>query len=159
MEQPQLSEFVDYREYLKAFYDYRQEQTKLRLRPYAYSDFSAAANIKSPNYLKLIIEGKRNLSREMCLKFSRALKHNRTQIKEFDLLVSYCQEKDPMQRNRNLKDLSEFRAKKAIESGAINVETWDQVSSWLVWVLRATRKTAQSSPIWPGPSLKKTQDD
>ena len=81
MEQPQLAEFVDYREYLKKYYQFKQIETKARLRPYSYSDFSAAANIKSPNYLKLIIEGKRNLSREMSQKFSRALKHTRAQAK------------------------------------------------------------------------------
>lgn len=148
MQQPELSKFVDYREYLRAYYQFKQEETKGRLRPFSYSDFSAAANIKSPNYLKLIIEGKRNLSRDMCQKFSRALKHNRTEVKEFDLLVSYCQEKDPMQRNRNLKDLSEFRAKRLLDRGAINSETWDQVSSWLVWVLyaMAEQKNVQFTP-------------
>ncbi|MEM7645938.1 MAG: DUF4423 domain-containing protein [Pseudomonadota bacterium] len=113
------------------------EETKDRLRPYSYSDFSAAANIKSPNYLKLIIEGKRNLSQEMCQKFSRALKHSRAQAKEFRLLVAYCQEKDPMQRNRCLKELSEYRAKKSMEAGLLDAKTWDQVSNWLVWVLYA----------------------
>ena len=83
------------------------------------------------------IEGKRNLSKEMCQKFSRALKHNRAQAKEFSLLVAYCQEKDPMQRNRNLKELSEYRSKRALEAGKIDGKTWDQVSNWLVWVLYA----------------------
>lgn len=137
MQQPHLCQFVDFREYLSEFYRYKQHETKGRLRPYAYSDFSAAANIKSPNYLKLIIEGKRNLSREMSQKFSRALRHSRAEAKEFGLLVAYCQEKDPMQRNRNLKELSEYRAKKSIEAGEINGETWEQISNWLVWVLYA----------------------
>jgi uncharacterized protein (TIGR02147 family) len=137
MQRPELSEFVDYRKYLLAFYEFKKHETKDRLRPYSFSDFSAAANIKSPNYLKLIIEGKRNLSKDMNLKFSKALEHNRLQSKEFDLLVCYCQEKDPMQRNQNLKELSEFRAKRSIENGSINQQTWEQVSNWLVWVLHA----------------------
>jgi uncharacterized protein (TIGR02147 family) len=137
MEFPELSQFVDYRKYLEAFYQAKLKESRGRLRPYSYSDFSAAADIKSPNYLKLIIEGKRNLSRDMCKKFSKALKHGRSQSKEFSLLVDYCQEKDPLQRTKNLKELSEYRAKKSIRSGAINQETWDQVSNWLVWVLYA----------------------
>ncbi len=137
MDQPVLAEYVDYRKYLNDFYNYQVSLTQDRLRPYSYSDFSAAANIKSPNYLRLIIEGKRNLSTDMCGQFSKALRHNRAQTHEFLLLVTYCQEKDPMQRNRHLKVLSEWRAKKSMESGKINSETWDQVSSWLVWVLYA----------------------
>jgi len=137
MEFPELSQFVDYRKYLGAFFEYKVSETKGNLRPYSYSDFSASADIKSPNYLKLIVEGKRNLSRDMCKKFSRALKHSRAHAKEFLLLVEYCQEKDPLQRTRNLKELSEYRAKRSIRSGAISQETWDQVSNWLVWVLYA----------------------
>ncbi len=137
MESPELSQFVDYRKYLKAFYEFKQEESKGRLRPYSYSDFSAAADIKSPNYLKLIIEGKRNLSKDMGKRFSRALRHSRAHAKEFSLLVDYCQEKDPLQRTHKLKDLSEYRAKKALRAGEINSETWDQVSNWLVWVLYA----------------------
>ena len=148
MDFPELSQFVDFREYLSAFYNYKKENTKSRLRPYSYSDFSAAANIKSPNYLKLIIEGKRNLSKDMSKKFAKALKLNRSQTKEFELLVEYCQEKDPLQRTRNLKELSEFRAKRSIDVGEINKETWDQVSNWLVWVLyaMADQKDVNFSP-------------
>jgi uncharacterized protein (TIGR02147 family) len=136
-EAPDLSEYVDYRKYLLAQFTYLQKQSAGHLRPYSYSDFSAAADIKSPNYLKLIIEGKRNLSRDMCHRFSRALKHSRAQAKEFELLVSYCQEKDPMQRNRCLKALSDFRAQRLLASGAIDTKTWEQVGDWLVWVLFA----------------------
>lgn len=137
MQVPVLSEYVDYRKYLADHFQFQVRQTQGRLRPYSYSDFSAAANIKSPNYLRLIIEGKRNLSLEMCAQFSRALRHNRAQAHEFLLLVTYCQEKDPMQRNRHLKVLSEWRAKRSMEAGKINPETWEQVSNWLVWVLYA----------------------
>ena len=137
MEFPQLSQYVDYRKYLADFFIAKQEETQSNLRPYSYSDFSAGADIKSPNYLKLIIEGQRNLSRDMSKRFSKALRHSRAQSKEFDLLVQYCQEKDPLQRTRNLKELSEYRAHKAMESGAISKEIWDQVSNWLGWVLYA----------------------
>lgn len=137
MDYPELSQFVDYRKYLAAFFEFKVAETRGRLRPYSYSDFSAAADIKSPNYLKLIIEGKRNLSKDMCRRFSRALKHSRAQAKEFSLLVEYGQEKDPLQRTHHLKDLSEYRAKKSLRNGEINQKTWDQVSNWLVWVLYA----------------------
>lgn len=137
MDYPELSRFVDYRKYLAAFFEYKVGESKKGVRSYSYSDFSAAADIKSPNYLKLIIEGKRNLSHDMGKRFSRALKHNRSQTKEFSLLVEYCQEKDPLQRTRRLKDLSEYRAKRAIKEGQIDQQTWDQVSSWLVWVIYA----------------------
>ena len=137
MIEPILSEYTDYRAYLSDFYKYKREQTKDCLRPYRYSDFSTVADIKSPNYLKLIIEAQRNLSKTMIRKFSRALKHSGDQTTEFELLVLYCQEKDPMQRSRNLKELSEFRAKKLLKTGQLDRQCWDRTSNWLVWILHA----------------------
>ena len=153
MQFPELSQFVDHRKFLAAYFDFKRAETRGRLRPYSYSDFSAAADIKSPNYLKLIIEGKRNLSSDMCKRFSKAIKLNRAQTKEFELLVNYCQEKDPLQRTRCLKELSDYRAKRSIASGAIKKETWDQVSNWLVWVLYAI--VDQKDVAFTAPSLRK----
>lgn len=137
MKIPELSRYTDYRLYLKDFYEAKQFETRDRLRPYTYSDFSAGADIRSPNYLKLIIEGKRNLSTEMAKKFARALRLPRRQVKEFELLVEYNQEKDTLLRNRHLKSLSELRARDAVKSGQISSKAYNQVSNWLMWVLYA----------------------
>ena len=61
----ELSKYLDYRHFLQDFYKLKRLQTQRDLRPYNYAVFSASANIKSPNYLKMIIEGKRNLSEDM----------------------------------------------------------------------------------------------
>jgi len=137
MEVPHISGYTDYRVYLSDVYESRVKASSGKLRPYSYSDFSAAADIKSPNYLKLIIEGKRNLSMDMCKKFARALKLSKQGTKEFELLVSYNQEKDPLLRNGHLKELSEYRARRAVVDGSMTAESYNQVSNWLVWVLYA----------------------
>lgn len=137
MESPVLSAYTDYRVYLKDEFAYRQYQTRTQRRPYSYTDFSAAADIKSPNYLKTIIEGQRNLSPEMIKKFARALKLDKQEFKEFEALVFYGQEKDPLQRNSYLKNLSEIRAHKALEAGEIEKSVWDKVPNWISWVLYA----------------------
>lgn len=137
MDTPLLSTYTDYRAYLKDYFEYRVHQSKGSFRPYSYSDFSAAADIKSPNYLKLIIQGERNLSLDMCKKFGRALKLDKAQQEEFEALVLYGQEKDPLQRNRYLKQLSEIRSQKALDEGQIDAETWEKVPGWLSWVLYA----------------------
>ncbi|MCB0414587.1 MAG: TIGR02147 family protein, partial [Bdellovibrionales bacterium] len=80
---PKLQTYTDYREYLQDFYQYKKKLFKNEIRGYTYAHFSAAANIKSPNYLKLIIDGKRNLSKEMIQKFSRALELNKEDSLEF----------------------------------------------------------------------------
>jgi uncharacterized protein (TIGR02147 family) len=137
MEKPLLSTYTDYRAYLRDFYEFRVHESKAHFRPYSYSDFSAAADIKSPNYLKLIIQGERNLSPEMCKKFGRALKFDKAQQTEFEALVFYGQDKDPLERNKYLKQLSEIRSNQALIDGDIDQATWDKVPGWLSWVLYA----------------------
>lgn len=137
LELPRLGVYTDYRDYLKDFYEYKRAQTKSALRPYSYATFAAAADIKSPNYLKLIIDGQRNLSREMAMKFARALSLSREECDEFIALVEYTQAIEPLERNRYLKVLSDLRVRQQLKSGEINAETWEKVPSWVTWVLYA----------------------
>jgi uncharacterized protein (TIGR02147 family) len=134
---PQVSEYLDYRQYLQDFYLYKRSQTQNQLRPYTYSVFAAAADIKSPNYLKMIIEGKRNLSEDMIAKFARALSLNKARANEFKLLVLFNQATDPSERNMLLKELSEVRVETKIKSGEIDQKSWDKLPSWVAWVVYA----------------------
>jgi len=134
---PKLGVFTDYRPYLKEFYEYRREQTKGSLRPYSYATFAAAADIKSPNYLKLIIDGQRNLSPEMARKFAKAMNLTREETEEFVALVDFTQAQEPIERNRYLKVLADIRVRQQLKSGEIKQETWEKVPSWVTWVLYA----------------------
>lgn len=131
---PQLSQYLDYRQYLKDYYDYRVKTDKSR-RPYSYAVFSAAADIKSPTYLKLIIEGKRNLSVEMAEKFGRALQFNKPEIEEFVKLVVFTQAQDAVDRNRHFVDLINVRLLRKMQTGVLAKETWEKLPNWVTWIL------------------------
>ncbi len=137
MEKPVLSTYTDYRSYLNDHFEFRRHETRHQLRPFSYSDFSAAADIRSPNYLKLIIGGDRNLSLDMCKKFGRALRLEKADQEEFELLVAYNQADDPLERNSSLKALSEMRAQKSLDAGDIDITTWEKMPGWLSWVIYA----------------------
>lgn len=134
---PELHNYMDYRKYLEDFYQFKRHQTRHQLRPYSYAVFAAAANIKSPNYLKMIIQGKRNLSEEMILKFARALSLNKQQTQEFRLLVLFNQATDPTERNMILKNLSEYRVDHKLKTGEIDRKSFEKLPSWVAWVLYA----------------------
>lgn len=134
---PLVSDYMDFRQYLASFFDYKRRQTATDIRPYNYAAFSAAANIKSPNYLKMIIEGRRNLSDEMVLKFAKALGLNKEATEDFELLVAYGQATDPADRNMYLKKLSELRVQVKLKSGEIDQKTWDKIPNWAAWVIYA----------------------
>lgn len=137
LEAPDLGNYLDYRAYLSDYYKYRREISAKDIRPYNYAVFSAGANIKSPNYLKMIIEGKRNLSPDMIAKFAKALGLNKEQTDEFRLLVFFNQATDPAERNIFLKDLNEHRVNMKLRSGEIDKKTWEKVPNWITWILYA----------------------
>lgn len=134
---PILSDYMNYRQYLGDFYQYKRKASKGSLRAYNYAVFSAAANIKSPNYLKMIIEGKRNLSDDMISKFGKALGFLKEQTEEFRLLVQFTQATDPADRNMFLKKLSEHRVAGKLKSGEIDRKTWEKVPNWVTWIIYA----------------------
>lgn len=134
---PVLAEYTDFRQYLKDVYDHKRASEGTGLRPYSYSTFSAAADIKSPNYLKLIIEGRRNLSEDMMARFAKALRLNREETAEFKALVRYGQASQPIERNHFLKELADLRARRELDRGNINQRSWEKVPSWIGWVLYA----------------------
>jgi len=123
--------------YLKEVYEHRRATESTVMRAYSYSTFSAAADIKSPNYLKLIIEGRRNLSEDMIDRFAKALRLTRPEMEEFRALVRYGQAMEPIERNRFLKELADLRARRAFEAGQIKQHSWEKVPGWIGWVLYA----------------------
>lgn len=134
---PDLSIYTDFRQYLKDFYEFKVQQHKDSFSSYNYKTFSAAADIKSPNYLKLIIEGERNLSMATIKKFARALALDKQETEEFTLLVEYGQATDPLEKNRHLRRLSEFRMKKRVKSGEMRADALENSPNWAAWVLHA----------------------
>ncbi len=134
---PLISDYMDYRLFLADFYRFKQASTKHLLRPYNYTIFSAAADIKSPNYLKMIIEGKRNLSEDMISKFAKACSLNKSQAEEFKLLVLFNQSEDPADRNYALKKLSEYRVDQKLKDGQLDRKVFDKVPNWIGWIIYA----------------------
>lgn len=134
---PLLSEYMDYRLFLADFYLAKKNLTKTSVRPYSYAIFSAAADIKSPNYLKMIIEAKRNLSPDMIAKFAKACAFNKAQTDEFRLLVEFSQAEDPADRNYALKQLSEYRVEQKLKHGELDRKVFEKVPNWIGWIIYA----------------------
>jgi uncharacterized protein (TIGR02147 family) len=149
---PVLSDYMDYRLFLADFYHYKKDQTRTSLRPYNYAIFSAAADIKSPNYLKMIIEGKRNLSMDMVSKFAKACGLNKAQGDEFKLLVLFNQAEDPADRNFALKKLSEYRVEQKLKHGQLDRKVFEKVPNWIGWIIYAL--VDQSGVSFEVPQLK-----
>ncbi len=132
---PIVSEYLDYRLYLSDFFKFKKDSFKNHLTPYTTATFAAASGIKSPQYLKLIIEGERNLSEKSISQFSKALGLKKEETLDFRLLVLSNQETDPSKRSMLLKELMDYRVAIKLKNGQISPQMFDSVPDWVAWVL------------------------
>lgn len=128
---PELVDYKDYRKYLEDFYLHKKQS----VRGYSYAVFSARADIKSPNYLKLVIDGKRNLSKRMSFKFAKGLGLDKQKTQEFVELVQFNQSLASEDRNNHLRSLVDLRVKDQIDRGELKRSAMDLVPDWLTWVI------------------------
>jgi uncharacterized protein (TIGR02147 family) len=79
--------FSDYREFLKDRYRQLKDADPL----FSFRYFSKQAGFGSPNYLKLVMDGKRNLSAEAIGKFAKGLRLDNHESEYFRYMVEYNQ--------------------------------------------------------------------
>ncbi len=104
MTPPDVFGFLDYREYLRAYYEYAKKH-----RGFSYRAFSARAKLQSPNYLKLVIDGERNLTPDMARRFAAACGLQDEAARYFQLLVGFNQARTVEERNRWYRRLKRNR--------------------------------------------------
>jgi hypothetical protein len=88
--------YLDYRAFLRDYYRAR----KAAGRGFSYRSFSRRAELRSPNYLKLVIDGDRNLSADMARRFAAACGLQGEAQRYFSDLVAFCQAQAVAERNK-----------------------------------------------------------
>lgn len=86
--EPVLS-YIDYRQFIKAFYEEKKKSSKL-----TYREFAKLAGFSSPVFIKLVIEGKANLRKSSIVKLCNAMELKKKDRSYFKNLVLFCQAKD-----------------------------------------------------------------
>jgi uncharacterized protein (TIGR02147 family) len=94
--------YLDYRVFLADFY-----RAKKR-RGFSYRAFSRAAGLGAPNYLKLVIESKRNLTKAMAARFAQACGLQGEAAEYFERLVDFNQTRTAAARNASYERLTVF---------------------------------------------------
>lgn len=83
LKQPILENYLDYREFLCDYYDWRKASGK-----FSYQVWAEELGISSKGYLRLLVAGKRPFKIELVEKFSQVLKFKK---KQFDYLFNLVQ--------------------------------------------------------------------
>jgi uncharacterized protein (TIGR02147 family) len=125
-----LFEYMNYRDYLREAYEDKKQKSPF----YSYRLFSQKAGFKSPNFLKLVIDGDRNLTKESAFKFSKAFGHNKREAEYFENLVFFNQSKTLEEKNAYLSKLMRYRVKTDIKK--IEVSEYSYLSQWYHPVVR-----------------------
>jgi uncharacterized protein (TIGR02147 family) len=126
--------YLDYRAFLSAFYNARKSQG------YSYRTFARRAGFASPNYLKLVIQGKRNLTQQMAERFANACNLKGDAKAYFQALVAFNQSQSVEDRNRFYVALSSFKRYRSAQKLELA-----HAAYYSKWYLPAIRELAARS--------------
>lgn len=116
--------YDSYRDLLKDFYAAKKE-----INPsYSYRFFSKRAGLNSDNYLKLVMDGQRNITQKNVLKFAKGLELNEWETRYFENLVFYNQAKDESDRSFYFKNMEIARSQTT--RGLLNKDQYEVLSNW-----------------------------
>jgi uncharacterized protein (TIGR02147 family) len=143
-------DYLDYRAYLRAYY----EAAKKTRPSFTFRLFSKLAGLRSPNFLKLVIEGKRNLGADSVVRFSDALGLEGADAEFFADLVAFGQATSLADKNRAFERIAasrRFRAARRIDG-----DLFAYLSHWYNPAIRelAARADFSEDPRWVAAQLR-----
>jgi uncharacterized protein (TIGR02147 family) len=104
---PNLFDYFDYRDYLQDYYLFHKKKNSA----YSYRLFARKAKLGSPNYLKLVVDGKRRITDRTLFQFARGLGLSKDEEKYFRELVMYQEVSDPDSKETHLRSLLKYQEK------------------------------------------------
>ena len=142
--QPRLLQYLDYRAFLADYCEWR------RLSDPGFSQrvFAKEADLpaSSSSLLPAVLKGRRNLSQNLRVKFSRALKLAERDANYFDVLVQFNQAKGMAEKNFFFTQLSKFRTSRA---HVLNESQFEFFSKWYYSAIRNffSMETGERNPV------------
>ncbi|MDD9941782.1 MAG: TIGR02147 family protein [Myxococcales bacterium] len=136
--------FRDHRAFLRAYYE-RQKATR---DGFSLRAFSRRARLRSPNYLKLVMDGDRNLTPEMAVRFAEACGLGGEPAEYFVELCAFCQAKNARVRARHYQRLQSFRRFRKVHRLDAAQDAYH--SHWFIPAIRelVLRRDFRDDPKW-----------
>ncbi len=119
-----LFEYTDYRQYLADFYVFQKQTTP----GFSHRLFLKKAGMSGPNFLKNVIDGKKNLSADSIKKFAIACGLSIKETEYFSNLVRYNQARTLQEKQKYFILLSGFSHRSEIQR--IRTDQFDYLSCW-----------------------------
>jgi len=149
---PQVRRYLNYRLFLKDFYNAKKEKSQ----DFSYRFFARKAQISSPSHFKLVVDGKRNLTEKTLSKYIKALGFkDKNEGYFFELLVKYDQEESNSKKVEIFKSILGEKKKKGLS--VLGKEQFNFLSKWhyvAIYVLVGI-KGFNADPNWIASKLIK----
>lgn len=154
---PEIYQYLDFREYLRAYYDAAKEAVPA----FSYRYFSRRAGFSSPNYLKMVMDGDRGLTEKSLNQMVRGLELDKDEARFFNALVKFNQASTVEEQNACFEQVAasrDFRSARRIDQSM-----FEYLSCWYYPAIRemAARPDFQADPGWISenifPPIKKSQ--
>lgn len=141
---PDVFGYLDYRAYLRDYYAAK----KAKGRGFSFRAFSRRAKLASPNYLKLVMEGERNLTPEMAERFAVTCGLEGEHRDFFCALVAFNQARTPGQRSEAYEKMLTFRRYRSARK--LELLQLVYASTWYLPAIRelAARADFRDDPEW-----------
>ncbi len=142
--------FLDYRLYLQAFYEHKKSTEY----GFSHRAFSKRAGLRSSNYLKLVMDGQRNLTAEMAGQFAKACGLRDRELDYFCELVAYNQARDSREAGRCHERLLRFREYRNIHP--LDAAQAEYHAQWYIPAIRelVAHPDFQEDPKWIAAKLR-----
>jgi uncharacterized protein (TIGR02147 family) len=147
--QSNIYNFTDYRDFLKDRYRQLKDADPL----FSFRYFSKQAGFGSPNYLKLVMDGKRNLSEDAIGKFAKGLRLDNHESEYFRYMVEYNQ--CEVQAKRQVYEAKLMYLRELFKVKTLIPELYDYYHEWYHSAIRETVKKGRikNDPATIGSSL------
>jgi uncharacterized protein (TIGR02147 family) len=141
-------DYLDFRAFLRDVYLDGKKQSRL-----SYRGFSRRVGSKSPNYVKRVIDGERNLSDEMASRFAKALKLDTEASSYFVDLVRFNQARTTTQRNEYYARLTGSRRYRKTQKLDLMQAAYH--STWYLPAIRemVAQRDFNGDPAWVAKKL------
>jgi uncharacterized protein (TIGR02147 family) len=141
---PSVFSYSDHRKYLADYYAYAKEHDY----GFSFRVFSKRAGISSSNYLRLVIDGKRNLSAATAAQFAKGCGLSGSASDFFCELAAYTQASTTNDKNRHYERLIRFRPFR--ETRRLEPAQAEYHSTWYLPVIRelCRRPDFEEDPKW-----------
>jgi uncharacterized protein (TIGR02147 family) len=125
-----IFEYTDFRQYLKAVFAERKGTDP----KFSHRWLAERLGLATPNFILLVMQGKRNLNRGLCLRLSQVLGHNAKEAAYFEEAVNFCQAKADSVKALSFERMRTLRRGTAI--AAIAEDQYEYYATWYHPVVR-----------------------